>query len=90
MRTRLVRQKIINPNEAFTNLLASRLDDVRDCLILLDLILTLSSSAVKCNRGALQEKSANNCDSELAARLDQKALFRQHMKAYIPNQAIGN
>ena len=32
--TRLVRQKIINPNKAFTNLLVSRLDDVRDCLIL--------------------------------------------------------
>ena len=30
LRTRLIRQKIINPNKAFTNLLASRLDDFRD------------------------------------------------------------
>ena len=55
LHTRLVRQKIINPNKAFTNLLASRLDDVRDCLILLDLILTLSSSAAKCERRSLKE-----------------------------------
>ena len=33
LRTRLAGQKIINPNKAFTNLLASRLDDVRDRLI---------------------------------------------------------
>ena len=42
MLTSLLRQKIINPNKAFTTLLASTLDDVRDCLILLHLILTLS------------------------------------------------
>ena len=42
LRTSIPRQKIINPNKAFTNLLASTLADVRDCLILLDLILTLS------------------------------------------------
>ena len=54
-RTRLVRQRIINPNKALTNLLALRLDDVRDFLILLDLILTLSSSAAKCERGSLKE-----------------------------------
>jgi len=50
----LLRQKIINPNKAFTNLLASRLDDVRDCHILLDLILTSSPSAAKCERGSLK------------------------------------
>ena len=55
LRTSLVRQKIIHPNKAFTNLLASRLDDVRDCLILLDLILTLSPSAAKYERGSLEE-----------------------------------
>ena len=54
LRLRLARQKIINPNEAFTNLLALKLDDVRDCRILLDLILTLSPSAVKCERGSLK------------------------------------
>jgi len=51
----LLRQKIINPNKAFTNLLASRLDDVMDWLILLDLILTLSPSAAKFERGSLTE-----------------------------------
>lgn len=55
LRTRLARQKIVNPNKAFTNLLASRLDDVRDRLMLLDLILTLSPSAAKCERGSLKE-----------------------------------
>jgi len=55
LRTSLLRQKIINPNKAFINLLASRLDDVMDCLILLDLILTLSPSAAKYERGALPE-----------------------------------
>ena len=53
--TSLLRQKVINPNKAFTNLLASRLHDVRDCLILLDLILTLSPSAAKYERGSLKE-----------------------------------
>jgi len=55
LRTSLLRQKIINPNKAFTNLLASRLDDVRGCLILLDLILTLSPSTAKYERGSLKE-----------------------------------
>jgi len=55
LRTSLLRQKIINPNKAFTNLLASRLHDVRDCPILLDLILTLSPSAAKCERGSLKK-----------------------------------
>jgi len=55
LRTSLLRQKIINPNMAFTNLLASSLHDVRDCLILLDLILTLSPSGAKYERGSLKE-----------------------------------
>jgi len=52
LRTRLARQKINNPNKAFNNLLASWLDDVKDRLILLYLILTLSLSAAKCERGS--------------------------------------
>ena len=40
--TRLARQKAMTPNEAFSNLLASRPDDVTDCLTFLDLMLTLS------------------------------------------------
>ena len=55
LRTSLLRQKIINPNKAFTNLLVSRLDDVMDCLILLDLIFTLSPSTAKCERKSLKE-----------------------------------
>ena len=56
LRTRLVRKRIINPNKAFINLLASRLDDIRDCLISLGLILALSSSSAKCDteRGSLK------------------------------------
>ena len=51
LRTRLVRQKAISPNDVFSNLLASRPDDVKDCLVLLDLMLTLSPSTAKCERG---------------------------------------
>ena len=57
--TRIVTKRIIIPNEAFINLLASRLDDVRDCLNLLDLILALSPSAAKCEKGSLKEYSVN-------------------------------
>jgi len=55
LRTRLARQKINNPNKAFNNLLDSWLDDVKDRLILLYLILTLSPSAAKWKRGSLKE-----------------------------------
>ena len=40
--TRLVRQKAISPNHVFSKPLASRPDDIKDCLILLGLMLTLS------------------------------------------------
>jgi len=33
LRTRLVRQKAISPNHVFSNLLALRPDDIKDCLI---------------------------------------------------------
>ena len=55
LRTRLTKQKIINPKKAFIKLLASRQDDFRHYLILLDLILALSHSAAKCERGSLKE-----------------------------------
>ena len=48
LHTRLARQKAISPNDVFSNLLASGPDDVKDCLILLDLMLTLSPSTAKC------------------------------------------
>ena len=49
--TRLVRQKAISPNHVFSKPLASRPDDIKDCLILLGLVLALSPSAAKCERG---------------------------------------
>ena len=51
LRTRLARQKAISPNDVFSNLLASGPDDIKDCLILLDLMLTLSPSTAKCEGG---------------------------------------
>ena len=48
LRKRLVRQKAISPNDVFSNLLASRPDDVKDCLILLVLMLTSTPSTAKC------------------------------------------
>jgi len=51
LRIRLVRRKAISPNHVFSNLLALSPDDIKDCLILLGLMLTLSPSAAKCERG---------------------------------------
>ena len=48
LRTRLVRQKAVSPNEVFSNLLASRPYDVMACLILLHLMLTSTPSTAKC------------------------------------------
>ena len=51
LHTRLVSHKAISPNDVFSNLLASRPDDVKDCLISLDLMLTSTPSTAKCGRG---------------------------------------
>ena len=51
LHTRLVRQKAISPNDVFSNLLASRTHDAKDCLILLDLMLTSTPSTAKCEPG---------------------------------------
>ena len=51
LRTRLVRQKAICPNDVFSTLLASRPDDIKACLILLDLMLTSTPSTAKCEPG---------------------------------------
>ena len=51
LRTRLVRQKAISPNDVFSNLLASRTHDTKDCLVLLDLMLTSTPSTAKCEPG---------------------------------------
>ena len=95
LRTRLVRQKAISPNDVFSNLLASRPDDIKDCLILLDLMLTLSPSTAKCERGF---SAMNHLKCNLRTTLGQNTLSDlmrmrssdQTMKAYKPNFAICN
>ena len=56
LRTRLVRQKAISPNHVFSsvNLLASRPHDMKPCLLLLDFMLTSTSTTAKCEPGSLQ------------------------------------
>ena len=51
LHTRLVRQTAISPNDEFSNLLASRTHDAKDCLILLDFMLTSTPSIAKCEPG---------------------------------------
>lgn len=48
---RLARQKIHKTLDVFSNLLMSPPDDVKDCLVLIDLLVTLSLSTAKCERG---------------------------------------
>ena len=71
LHTRLARQKAMSPNDAFSNLLASRPDDVKDSLILLDLMLTLSPSTAKCERGF---STMNHLKSNLRTALSQNTL----------------
>ena len=95
LHTRLVRQKAISPNDVFSNLLASRPDDVKDCLILLDLMLTLSPSTAKCEQGF---SAMIHLKSNLQTTLGQSTLSDlmrmpssdQTMKACKPNSAISN
>ena len=63
LRTRLSRQKANSPLDASANLLASKPDDVKDCLILLDLMMTLSPSTAKCERNfsAMNQLKSNVC-----------------------------
>ena len=93
--TRLVRQKAICPNDVFSNLLASRPDDVKDCLILPDLMLTSSPPTAKCKPGF---SAMNHLKCKLRTILGQKTLshlMQMHssdhaMKAYRPHSAISN
>ena len=52
LRTRLVRQKAMSPNDVFSNLHASKPDVVKDCLILPELMLTSTPSTAKCEPGS--------------------------------------
>jgi len=102
--TRPVRQKAITPNHVFSNLLASRPDDIKDCVIVLGLMLTLSPSAAKCKQGfsAMTHLECNlpitlwftrlNFGSEHPVRLHAHALFRPDhtMKAYRLNSVASN
>ena len=77
--TRLVRQKAISPNDVFSNLLASRPHNTKDCLILLDLMLTSTPSTAKCEPGF---SATNHLKCNLRTTLgentlsDTNALFR--------------
>ena len=76
--TRLVRQKAISPNHVFSNLLASSPDDIKDCLILLGFMLTLSPSAAKCEQGF---SAMNHLKCNLPTTLGQNTLsdfMRKH------------
>ena len=48
---RLARQKMHKTLDVFSNILMSPPDDVKDCLVLIDLLITLSPSTAKCERG---------------------------------------
>jgi len=95
LRTRLVRQKAISPNNVFSNLLASRPDGFKGHLILLDLMLTSTPSTAKCEPGF---SAINHLKCNLRTTLSQKSLsdfMQTHssdhaMKAYWPNSAISN
>ena len=51
LRQRLARQKMHKTLDVFSNILMSPPDDVKDCLVLIDLLVTLSPSTAKCERG---------------------------------------
>ena len=79
LHTRLVRQKPISPYNVFSNLLASRPHNTKDCLILLDLMLTSTPSTAKCELGF---SATNHLKCNLRTTLgentlsDANALFR--------------
>lgn len=61
LHTRLSRQRANNPVNIFSNLLTSRPDDVKDCLVLVDLMVTLFPSIAKCERSlsAMNQPKSN-------------------------------
>ena len=95
---RLVRQKAISPNDVFSNLLASRPDDVKDCLILLDLMLTSTPSTAKCEPGfsAMNHLKCNlRTFWKILGRNTLSDLMQMHssdhaIKAYRPHSPTSN
>ena len=71
LRTRLSRQKANNPVDVFANLLASKPNDVKDCLVLVDLMMTLSPSTAKCERSF---SATNQLKSNVRTRISQERL----------------
>ena len=71
LRTRLSRQRANNPVGVFANLLASKPDDVKDCLVLVDPMMTLSPSTDKCERSF---SAMNQLKSNVRTRISQGSL----------------
>ena len=95
LRTRLSRQKANNPVDVFANLLASKPDDVKDCLVLVDLMMTLSPSTAKCERSF---SAMNQLKSNVRTRISQGSLVDLmrvrssdvSTKEYCPGPAISH
>ena len=71
LRTRLSRQKANRAVDVFANLLASKPDDMKDCLVLVDLMMTLSPSTAKCERSF---SAMNQLKSNVRTRISQGSL----------------
>ena len=71
IRARLSRQRMNKLIDVFSNLLMSKPDDVKDCLILNDLLVTLSPSTAKCECGF---SSMNQLKSNLRTSMGQDTL----------------
>lgn len=50
LRARLAKQRTLKTIDAFSNRLLSPQEDVKDCLMMIDLLVTLSPSTAKCER----------------------------------------
>jgi len=95
LRSRLSRQKANSPVDVFANLLASKPDNVKDCLILVDLMMTLSPSTAKCERSFL---AMNQLKSNVRTRISQRNLVDLmrvrfsdvSTKEYCPGPAISH
>ena len=95
LRTRLSRQKANNPVDVFANLLASKPDDVKDCLVLVDIMMTLSPSTAKCERSF---SAMNQLKSNVRTRISQGSLVDLmrvrssdvSTKEYCPGPAISH
>ena len=71
LRTRLSRQRANNPVDVFANLLVSKPDDVKDCLVLVELMMTLSPSTARCAR---RFSAMNQLKSNVRTRISQGSL----------------